>query len=149
MSARSRPAAMRAFPLIVLALMMLTNFARGAIHAFAPDGGAHSIAGLDLSHARQTIQSLFAVMGFHQLVAGGFELYVLARRRELVLLALVLQTAETMLGVINLYLYRPMPVAVPGAPFNAAVLVILVAAVLVAARANQFDARTAPQPQRA
>ncbi len=149
MSTRARSAAMRAFPLVVLALMMLTNFARGAIHAFAPDGGAHSIAGLDLSHARQTILSLFAVMGFHQFVAGGFELYVLARRRELVLLALVLQTAETMLGVINLYLYRPMPVAVPGAPFNAGVLVILVAATLIAARANQVEARTAPPARHA
>jgi hypothetical protein len=149
MSTRARSAATHAFPLVVLAIMMLTNFARGAIHAFAPDGGAHSIAGLDLSHARETILSLFAVMGFHQLVAGGFELYVLARRRDLVLLALVLQAAETMLGVINLYFYRPMPVAVPGAPFNAAVLVILVAAVLIAALANQIDAGTTPHSQRA
>jgi hypothetical protein len=144
MRTSARPAAARAFPLLVLALMMLTNFARGSIHAFAPDGGAHSIAGLDLSHARETILSLFAVMGFHQLVAGGFELYVLAWRRELVLVALVLQTAETTLGVINLYLYRPMPVAVPGAPFNAAILVILLAATLIAARSSQIDARSAP-----
>lgn len=115
-------------------MLMLTNFGRGCVHAFAPDGGAHSIAGLDLSNARQTILSLFAVMGFHQLVAGAFQLYVLTLRRDLVLLALVLQTAETLLGVINLYFYRTLPVAVPGARFNALVLVILVIAVVIAAR---------------
>jgi hypothetical protein len=124
---------MRFVPRIVLALLMLTNFGRGCIHAFAPDGGAHSIAGLDLSTARQTILSLFAVMGFHQLVAGAFQLYVLAVRRDLVLLALILQTAETLLGVVNLYFYRTLPVPVPGAPFNAFVLVILTIAVVIAA----------------
>jgi hypothetical protein len=134
MNARTKWSPTRAIPCSVLALMMVTNFGRGCIHAFARDGGAHSIAGLDLSHARETILSLFAVMGFHQLVAGGFELYVLAWRRDLVLLALVLQTAETLLGVVNLYFYRPMPVAVPGAPFNAAILIVLLAAVFVAAR---------------
>jgi hypothetical protein len=127
---------MRFVPRIVLALLMLTNFGRGCIHAFAPDGGAHSIAGLDLSTARQTILSLFAVMGFHQLVAGAFQLYVLAVRRDLVLLALVLQTAETLLGVVNLYVYRTLPVPVPGAPFNAFILVVLTIAVVIAAREN-------------
>jgi hypothetical protein len=128
---------MRLIPRVVLALMMVTNFGRGCIHAFAPDGGAHSIAGLDISSARQTILSLFAILGFHQLVAGGFQLYVLAFRRDLVLVALVLQTAETLLGVVNLYFYRTLPVAVPGAPFNAAVLAVLAIAVLIAARNEQ------------
>jgi hypothetical protein len=131
---------MRLIPRVVLALMMLTNFGRGLIHAFAPDGGAHSIAGLDLSNARQTILSLFAVMGFHQLVAGGFQLYVLAFRRDLILLALILQTVETLLGVVNLYFYRTLPVAVPGAPFNAAVLVVLAIAILMAARDERHGA---------
>jgi hypothetical protein len=113
---------------------MLTNFGRGCIHAFAPDGGAHSIAGLDLTHARQTILSLFAILGIHQLVAGGFQLFVLVFRRDLVLIALVLQTVETLLGVMNLYFYRTMPVVVPGAAFNAALLVILAVAVFIALR---------------
>ena len=126
--------ARKPIPRVVLALMMLTNFFRGGIHAFAPDGGAHSIAGLDLSSARQTILSLFAVMGFHQQVAGGFQLYVLAFRRELVVLAPVLQTVETLFGVINLYFYGTLPVAVPGAPFNAAVLIILAVTVVIATR---------------
>ncbi|HTP77894.1 MAG TPA: hypothetical protein VMJ73_13050 [Rhizomicrobium sp.] len=133
---------MRRVPTIVLALMMLINFGRGCIHAFAPDGGAHSIAGLDLSQNGQTILSLFAVMGFQQIVMGLFQLYVLAWRRELVAVALALQTIETAFGVANLYFYRPMPVPVPGAPFNAVLLALLVAATALAfARPSQSAAR--------
>jgi len=133
---------MRFVPTIALGLMMALNFARGAIHAFAPDGGAHSIAGLDLSQGSQTILSLFALLGFHQLVAGLFQLFVLAFRRDLILLALVLQTLETAFGVVNLYFYRTFPVMVPGAPFNAAILVGLVLVTAIALR-QHFVQRTA------
>jgi hypothetical protein len=133
---------MRFVPIFVLALMMAINFARGAIHAFARDGGAHSIAGLDITQNTQTILSLFAVMGFHQIVMGLFQLYVLAFRRDLILLALVLQTLETAFGVANLYLYRTMPVVVPGVAFNAAVLAALLLATAIALR-QQFALRTA------
>ena len=125
---------MRLVPIFVLGLMVLINLARGSIHAFAPDGGAHSIAGLDITSSRQTILSLFAVLGFQQIVMGLFQLYVIAVRRELILLALVLQTVETALGVANLYFYRTMPVAVPGAAFNAVLLVVLLLATGLALR---------------
>src|SRR5258707_15854554 len=105
---------MRRIPLVVLAFFALTNLVRGSIHAFAPDGGAHSIAGLDLSTNAQTILSLFAGMGFHQIVMGLFQLFVLLRRRDLIVIARVLQTAETLLGVGNLYFYRTLPVVAPG-----------------------------------
>ena len=130
------PLTMRYAPRIVLGLMMLINLSRGLIHAFAPDGGAHSIAGLDISQAPETILSLFAILGFHQLVAAGFQLYVLVFRRDLVLLALVLQLAETLLGVANLYFYRTLPVVVPGAAFNAILLAVLLIAIFVAWRRN-------------
>jgi hypothetical protein len=116
---------MRRIPLIVLALFAVINAARGGIHAFTSDGGAHSIAGLDLSCARQTILSLFAAVGFHQLAMAGFQVFVLAFRRDLVVIALGLQTAETALGLANLYWYRTFPVVVPGAAFNTALVVLL------------------------
>ena len=125
---------LRTFPIVVLILMAVTNIVRGCIHTFAPDGGAHSIAGLDISQSGQIILSLFAAVGLHQLVLAGFQLFVLVWRRDLLLIALVLQLANTALGVINLYCYRTMPVAVPGAPFNAVVLVVLIAAVIIAER---------------
>ncbi|MBL6853115.1 MAG: hypothetical protein ISS15_01700 [Alphaproteobacteria bacterium] len=123
---------MRFVPRAVLALFVLINVFRGCVHAFAPDGGAHSIAGLDLSTNAQTILSLFAGMGFHQLVMAGFQVFVLWKRRDLVTIALVLQTAEIVLGVANLYFYRTLPVEVPGMPFNVANLAILLVALAVA-----------------
>ena len=123
---------MRRIPFLVLAFFALTNLVRGSIHAFAPDGGAHSIAGLDLSTNAQTILSLFAEMGFHQIVMALFQLFVLIRRRDLILIALVLQTAETALGIGNLYFYRTLPVVVPGEIFNTGMLGLLIATLLIA-----------------
>ena len=127
---------MQIVPTAVLALMLVINLVRGCIHTFASDGGAHSIAGLDVSQAPQTILSLFALMGIHQLVVAGFQFYVLIWRPKLVLLALVLQTAETLFAVLNLWFYRRMPVAVPGARFNAALLAILLIAIVIAMRST-------------
>ena len=116
---------MRRIPFLVLAVFAVINTVRGCIHAFAPDGGAHSIAGLDLSGDARTVLSLFSVLGFHQLVMAGFQVFVLVFRRDLIIVALALQTAETALGLINLYFYRTFPVVVPGQAFNAALLVVL------------------------
>ena len=133
---------MRRFALAVLALFALINAGRGAIHAFAPDGGAHSIAGLDLSGgSRTTILSLFAALGFHQLIMAGFQLFVLAFRRDLVVIALVLQTAETAFGVANLYFYRTFPVVVPGRAFNTGLLVLLVLTLALVSIGVRRDAR--------
>jgi hypothetical protein len=110
---------------LLLAVLAVINTVRGCIHAFAPDGGAHSIAGLELSGDARTVLSLFAVLGFHQFVMAGFQVFVLVFRRDLVIVALALQTAETAMGLINLYFYRTFPVVVPGQAFNAALLVVL------------------------
>ena len=125
---------MRFVRTIILAVMMLINFARGAIHAFAPDGGAHAIAGLDITQNTQTILSLFATLGLQQIAMGLFQFFVLAFRRDLVVIALAFQTVETAFGVANLYFYRTFPVAVPGAGFNAGILAILVVVTALALR---------------
>lgn len=123
---------LRVVPPVVLVLLAIINLGRGSIHAFAADGGAHSIAGLDLSTNRQTILSLFAITGFQQIVTGLFEMFVLFFRRDLVAIALGFQTAQTVAGVVNLYWYRTFPVDVPGAPFNALLTVVLVFAFVMA-----------------
>jgi hypothetical protein len=110
---------------LLLALFAVINLGRGAVHAFAADGGAHSIAGLDLSGDAVTIISLFASIGLMQASLGGFELWAVLRRPELVIPLLALQTLQTGLGVIHLWLYRPLPVVVPGAGFNLALLGLL------------------------
>ena len=125
---------MRLIPMLALGIMMLINFVRGAIHAFAPDGGAHVIAGLDITQNTQTILSLFATLGLQQIVMGLFQLFVLVFRRDLILIALALQTVETAVGVANLYFYRTFPVVVPGAGFNAGILAVLIAVTAIALR---------------
>lgn len=127
---------MRHIPVVVLALLGVLNLVRGAIHAFAPDGGAHSIAGLDLSEARETILALFAAIGFMQMTLGAFELFVVARMRNLVTLFLALQAVQTALALANLYFWRPLPVEVPGQPLNAIALVIVLIALAISMRSR-------------
>ena len=124
---------MHRIPLLVLALFALINIGRGCIHAFAPDGGAHSIAGLDLTTNAQTILSLFALMGFNQIAMGLFEIFTLIWRRDLMAIVLTLQALQTALGVVNLFFYRTLPVHVPGEPFNAVLLAVLLVTLLIAA----------------
>lgn len=124
------------FPVGVLALMALINLGRGAVHSFAADGGAVSIAGLSLGDQGPTILSLFATLGLGQMVMGGFQTYVVLRRRDLVGLFLGLQLATTLVAMINLYLWRPLPVTVPGQPFNIALMLLQAAAFAIALRAS-------------
>lgn len=112
-------------PLFVLGLFAAINLVRGGIHSFSPDGGAGSIAGLDLSADAATIIALFATIGLMQISLGGFQLWVVMARRDLVLPVLALQTVQTLLGTIHLWLWRPLPVVVPGAGFNLALLALL------------------------
>ena len=125
-------------PVITLALMGLINLGRGAIHAFAPDGGAHSIAGLDLTSNAPTILALFASLGFTQMAKGLFQLIVAARFRQLTALFLAMQAVDTLLTMANLYLWRPFPVTVPGQPFNLALLALQLVALAIAFRAPRI-----------
>ena len=128
---------MRWVPRVVLGLTGLINLVRGAIHAFAPDGGAHSIAGLDLGDDSATILSLFATLGLQQIVLGLFELYAAVRAAHLITLFLALQTLTTATVLINLYAWRPLPVMVPGQPFNVALFAIQLVALVMALTARK------------
>jgi hypothetical protein len=128
---------LKAFPVMVLAVMALINLGRGAIHAFAPDGGAISIAGLSFGNQGPTLLSLFATLGFGQMVMGGFQAYIVLHRRDLVSLFLAFQLATTLMAMVNLYLWRPLLVTVPGQPFNLALLAIQALAFGLAVRSAQ------------
>ncbi len=66
----------------------------GSIHSFAPDGGAGTIAGIDLSQGGQRIIALFAWAGATQLAHGITMIVVALRYRSLVPLLLVLSLME-------------------------------------------------------
>ena len=124
-------------PAAVLLLFALMNVARGGLHVFSPDGGAGTIAGLDLSTSADTIIPLFALIGVNQIGLGLFEAYVLAARRDLVALGLGLQTVLTAGAVANLQVWRPLPVEVPGEIFNTVLLPIVMIAWALALHADR------------
>jgi hypothetical protein len=128
---------MRWMPGAVLGLMGVINLVRGGIHTFAPDGGAHSIAGLDLGDDSATILSLFATLGLQQIVLGLFELYAIARAPRFVTVLLALQTITTAVALVNLYAWRPLPVIVPGQPFNVALFALQLVALVIALTARK------------
>ncbi len=74
-------------PLIAIALL---NFIRGFIHAFAPEGGARSIAHLDLSTNTQNIIFLIATIGVRQIAIGLFQLLIAFKARHLIMYAFLI-----------------------------------------------------------
>ena len=89
-----------------LAAYLLTVFAvltiiPGCIHAFLPDGGAGSIAGIDLSRDGRVIVAVFAWAGATQIAFGLAALIVSLRYRDLVPLLLALAVLERTLHAIN------------------------------------------------
>lgn len=69
----------------------------GMIHSFLPDGGAGTIAGLDLSHNPTMIFGLFAWAGATQIAHGLVTLMVALRYRTLVPLFLLVSLLERLL----------------------------------------------------
>lgn len=69
----------------------------GMIHSFLPDGGAGTIAGLDLSHNPTMIFGMFAWAGATQIAHGIVTLVVALRYRTLVPLFLLVSLVERLL----------------------------------------------------
>jgi hypothetical protein len=108
-------------------LLGIINLGRGAIHVFAPDSGAGSIAGLDLSAAGATIVFLLASVGVGQIGLGLIDLAAVARWRDFVRPLLAVHVLQAALGVLVLFVLKPPPTPVPGQWFNLALLVVLAA----------------------
>jgi hypothetical protein len=122
-------------PVYVFALIAIISTIRSLIHIFAPDGGAGSIAGMDLSVTGASgIIFAFALWGSSQLVYALIQLTVVIRYRSLVpfmYLMLIIETflrilvgqmkpvtfAHTPPGAIQNYLYIPLAVLMLGLCF--------------------------------
>ncbi len=126
--------------MVVLGLGLLNLF-RGSIHLFADDGGAGRIAGIDLTHSREVIVFLFAVMGVGQLVTALIDFAVALRFRALVPAWLGVHLLQQTGAVIILWFYKGLPVPAPG-KYGAVVVVPVMALALWA------SLRTAPNPER-
>lgn len=80
-----------------LALYGIAWIVPGLIHSFLPDGGAGTIAGLDLSHNPTLIFGMFAWAGATQIAHGIVTLVVALRYRSLVPLFLLVSLIERLL----------------------------------------------------
>lgn len=89
-----------------LTLFSVLTIVPGCIHTFAADGGAGTIAGLDLSQNGQVIIALFAWAGATQIAFGLATLTVALRYRSLVPLMLGLAIVERTLHVLNAWLFK-------------------------------------------
>jgi hypothetical protein len=100
--------------IVVIALLGLLNFARGAIHVFAPDGGLQMIAGLDTESAPALALTLIASVGAGQMVLGLVDWTAVAAYRPFVRPLLLIHTAQQAAAVLLLFVWRPFPHDVPG-----------------------------------
>ena len=88
-------------PLYVFALYTAISTVRSCIHLLAPDGGAGSIAGMDLNVAGASgIVFAFALWGSAQLLLAFVQLLVVVRYRALVPLFYLLLIAEIFLRIL-------------------------------------------------
>ncbi len=115
-----------AFGWIFLVGIGIMNLGRGSIHVFRSDGGAASIAGIDLTQNGEVILTLFASMGLTQILLGVIDLAVGLRCRALAPLLLGYHLLQQIGAAIILWWWRPLPVEAPG-KFGAVVVIPMVA----------------------
>lgn len=88
-------------PLVVFTALTLVGIARSLIHLFAPDGGAGSIAGMDLSvEGASGIIFAFGLWGSSQLLLGLLQVLVILRYRSLVPMMYLLLILEFILRML-------------------------------------------------
>lgn len=83
----------------LLAFVGIATIGRAALHLWLPDGGAGSIAGMDLTVAGERAVGLFAWAGSTQLVWGIVLAMIALHYRSLATLAFVLLFLENLLQV--------------------------------------------------
>ena len=102
---------MRKFSLIFLIVLTSVTTLRSLAHIFLPDGGANSIAGLDVSGAGgNNLIAMFAQWGYTQLLLSVMMWGVIFFARHLLPFALLVQTLDWG-GRILIGLMKPVEVA--------------------------------------
>tara|TARA_B100000945_G_scaffold272141_1_gene234402 strand:- start:701 stop:1147 length:447 start_codon:yes stop_codon:yes gene_type:complete len=122
-------------PAIVLGLHAILNLFRGSMHFFLEDGGSEIIAGLDIGsgNQKQIIITIFASMGAGQIIWGILQFYILLYAKSLIATILTFTTILSGMGVYILYIFKPLPIIVPGHN-NLYVLILLIIATLISYR---------------
>jgi hypothetical protein len=91
----------------LLAALGALTILPGAVHVFLPDGGAATIAGVDLGACKTSIVACFAWAGATQIAFGATMLLVALRYRSLVPAVYVLVLGERVLHAVNGWWLKP------------------------------------------
>ena len=121
--------------MVVLGLHAIINIFRGSIHFFLPEGGSIIIAGLDIGNGdqKQIIITIFAIMGAGQIIWGALQFYILFYAKQMIAVVLAFTTILAGMGVSVLYIFKPLPIMVPGHN-NIYLLAVLIITTLLAYR---------------
>ncbi|MCK7485014.1 MAG: hypothetical protein MZU97_05290 [Bacillus subtilis] len=76
------------------------SFGRSVVHVFSFDGGANSIAGLDLTEGSANIIFSFALWGSSQLILALLQILVCVRYRKLIPFMYLMLFVETLLRML-------------------------------------------------
>ena len=122
-------------PIVILGLHAILNVFRGSMHFFLSDGGSVVIANLDIGSGdqKQIIITIFAIMGAGQMIWGALQFYILFYAKQMLAVVLAFTTILAGMGVSVLYIFKPLPIMVPGHN-NIYILIVLFIATLVAYR---------------
>lgn len=123
-----------AFGWIYLLGIGAINLFRGSIHLLKADGGAASIAGIDLTSNGAVILTLFATMGLGQLLMAGIDFAVALRFRALAPVVVGYHLVHQLGVALILWWWRPLPVEAPGKFGALAMLPVVLLAFLAAIR---------------
>lgn len=127
-------------PVYLFMLIALVSAVRSCIHLLAPDGGAGSIAGMDLAVAgAEGIVFAFALWGSAQLIYALIQLLVAFRYRALIPLMYVLLIFETLLREL---VGRMRPVAFAHTPPGAVANFVILPLALVMLVLSLWDTKT-------
>ncbi len=85
---------------IIFLIIAIFGFFRSCIHFLAPDGGAHSIAGMDLTHGgAKEIIFAFSLWGSSQLLYAIIQLVVYFRYKVLIPFMYLLMILEILMRI--------------------------------------------------
>jgi hypothetical protein len=131
------------WPWYLLILIAAIGTVRSCIHIFAPDGGAGSIAGMDMSvSGANEVIFAFALWGSEQLIFALLQWVVILRYRSLTALMWAVQLLEILgrmlVGELKPVIFAQTP---PGAVGNYVILVLSVLMVELAIWSGEKKAR--------
>jgi hypothetical protein len=123
------------FMRIVLAMLGVLNLLYGCVQWVAPESGAGSIAGMDLStSSAPNIVYLLAAAGISQVAWGVVYLYIALRERRLLYSIFLLEALKSGALLFTEYVTKPPVVPLPGRYLHMTTFVTAAAIVLLSLR---------------